>query len=198
MIHHEFLENDLVQLCYSGAGDNLRSALFLALEVRVSDDSSMRLALELRSIKILPLVASNVLPGFICLWIAPCFPVLTKVPCAHLIALLLRIWSITMERLGEQARCHSYQRLGSVVRIGHHELSINCIADGVQNAYRNSSKTNTMLWTILPRLNRVYLNDFTTAWLFRRGHGMDLPYDYVAVDGFLVPLQETFWWFHMA
>ncbi|MCJ1437380.1 hypothetical protein MMC27_006767 [Xylographa pallens] len=101
--------------------------------------------MELHNTKILALLAFSISLGAICLWIAKriqvaYFSPIAKIPCAHPIVPLSRIWILYMKWKGceNDARFRAHKRLGPVIRIAPRSLSVNCIVDGVDKAYGSS------------------------------------------------------------
>ena len=62
---------------------------------------------------------------------------LGRIPSAHSIAPFSRAWILWTKWMAceNHARYAAHQRLGPVIRIGPHELSVNCIDDGVRTIY---------------------------------------------------------------
>lgn len=65
------------------------------------------------------------------------FSPLAKIPNCHLTAPFSNLWTIINKwnDCENRARYKAHERLGSVVRVGPNELSINCIEDGVRTVY---------------------------------------------------------------
>lgn len=62
---------------------------------------------------------------------------LKDIPNAHFSVPYSRLWllSLRWRKMENRCRIHLHRRLGPVVRIGPHDVSVNCIDDGVRIIY---------------------------------------------------------------
>ena len=73
------------------------------------------------------------------------FTPLSAIPNAHFSAPFSRLWLLWIKWTVKENRTRSaaHKRLGPVIRLGPHELSVNCMENGVQTIYGGNFDKST-------------------------------------------------------